>query len=64
MASRVLIVEDERAIAELLTAYAERAGFEVQQAGNVRDAIRPHSQFQPDLVLLDFGLPGVMASMS
>lgn len=58
MASRVLIVEDEREIAELLTTYAERAGFEVQQAGNVKDAIRLHSQFQPDLVLLDFGLPG------
>lgn len=58
MTSRVLIVEDEREIADLLTAYAEKAGFEVQQAANVKDAIRLHSQFQPDLVLLDFGLPG------
>ncbi|WP_442678808.1 response regulator [Sphingomonas sp. ASY06-1R] len=56
--SKVLIVEDEREIAELLAAYVERAGFEVARAANVQDAIRSHAQFHPDLVLLDIGLPG------
>jgi two-component system response regulator AdeR len=58
MASKVLIVEDEREIADLLTAYVERAGFEVAVAGTVQDAIRVHAQFRPDLMLLDIGLPG------
>lgn len=58
MSSRVLIVEDEREIADLLAAYVERGGFEVARATNVQDAIRVHAQFRPDLMLLDIGLPG------
>ncbi len=56
--SRILIVEDEREIAELLAAYVERAGFEVARATTVQDAIREHARFRPDLMLLDIGLPG------
>lgn len=58
MSERILIVEDDREIADLLTAYAERAGFVVNWAANVADANRLHAQFHPDLVLLDIGLPG------
>ncbi|WP_218017638.1 response regulator transcription factor [Sphingomonas pituitosa] len=58
MSDRILIVEDEREIAELLAAYVEKAGFEVVRAGTVQDAIRAHSQSNPALVLLDIGLPG------
>jgi two-component system response regulator AdeR len=58
MSRRVLIVEDEREIADLLAAYVERAGFEVARATTVHDAIRVHAQFHPDLMLLDIGLPG------
>lgn len=58
MIGRVLVVEDELEIAELLVAYMERGGYEVARATNVADAIRIHAQFRPDLVLLDVGLPG------
>ncbi|RUN78329.1 response regulator transcription factor [Sphingomonas sp. TF3] len=58
MSDRILIVEDEREIAELLAAYVEKAGFEVVRAGTVQDAIRAHGQCNPALVLLDIGLPG------
>jgi two-component system response regulator AdeR len=58
MNNRILIVEDEPEIADLLAAYVERAGFEVTRAGNVQDALRSHAQAHPDLVLLDIGLPG------
>lgn len=58
MSNRILIVEDEREIADLLIAYVQRAGFETERAGTVQDAIRMHAQFQPDLMLLDIGLPG------
>lgn len=55
---RILIVEDEEEIADLLAAYVEKAGFEVGRARNVSDAIRDHARLRPDLVLLDIGLPG------
>jgi two-component system response regulator AdeR len=58
VSNRILIVEDEREIAELLAAYVERAGFEVVKASTVQDAIRAHAQTHPALVLLDIGLPG------
>lgn len=58
MGGRILIVEDEREIADLLVAYVERGGFEVARATSVADAIRVHAQFRPDLMLLDIGLPG------
>lgn len=51
MTDRILIVEDEREIAELLAAYVERAGFEVVKAGTVPDAIRAHAQSNPVLML-------------
>lgn len=58
MAQRILIVEDEREIAELLATYVTRAGFEVDRAASVEEAIRLHASQRPDLVLLDIGLPG------
>lgn len=58
MSARILVVEDEQEIAELLVAYLKRGGFDVARAGSVTDAIRVHSQFRPDLMLLDIGLPG------
>lgn len=58
MTGRILIVEDEREIADLLIAYVERAGFEAVRAATVQEAVRLHSQFRPDLILLDIGLPG------
>lgn len=58
MTNHILLVEDEREIAELLAAYLERGGFEVARASNVQEAIRAHAQLHPDLVLLDIGLPG------
>jgi two-component system response regulator AdeR len=58
MTNRVLIVEDEAEIADLLAAYVERAGFAVSRSTNVQAAIRDHLQLRPNLVLLDIGLPG------
>lgn len=58
MSDRILIVEDEREIAEILGLYVERGGFVVARATTFQEALRQHSQFQPDLVLLDIGLPG------
>ncbi|WP_374297152.1 response regulator [Sphingomonas sp.] len=58
MPERVMIVEDDRDIADLLTAYAERAGFLVHWASSVGDAVQMHARWRPDLIMLDIGLPG------
>ena len=58
MSDRILIVEDEREIAEVLALYVENGGFTVARATTFQEALRQHGQFQPDLVLLDIGLPG------
>lgn len=58
MGGRILIVEDEVEIADLLAAYVERAGYDVLRATSVQDALRAHATGKPDLVLLDIGLPG------
>lgn len=56
--SQILVVEDDREIAELICAYLERAGYATDQAGSVNDALRLHAQRRPDLVVLDIGLRG------
>lgn len=58
MDAPILVVEDDREIANLLCAYLERAGFVTERAASVPDALRLHSQQMPQLVLLDIGLVG------
>ena len=57
MARKVLIVEDDSNIAELLHLYLEKEGFETQVAGDGGKGVELFRSFQPDLVLLDIMLP-------
>lgn len=54
----VLVVEDERSIAESLTFLMERAGFSVRVAYDGPSALSMIERKAPDLVLLDVMLPG------
>lgn len=55
----ILVVEDDRKIAELITNYLHSDGFKTSTIGNGLDAIQ-HIQLQkPDLVILDWMLPGL-----
>jgi two-component system, OmpR family, phosphate regulon response regulator PhoB len=56
--ARILIVEDEPAIRELLAFNLRHAGFEPVPAGDAESAIRQIDAALPDLVLLDWMLPG------
>jgi DNA-binding response OmpR family regulator len=57
--TRVLIVEDDRTVAEVVTRYLEREGFTVETVGDGQEALaRAHAQ-PPDLVVLDIMLPGL-----
>jgi two-component system response regulator RegX3 len=53
----ILLVEDEQAITEPLAEALEREGFAVAIAGTVSDAMAKATGSEPDLVLLDIGLP-------
>ena len=54
----VLVVEDESAIREMLHFSLVRAGFEVLEAADARQAQDTISNTLPDLILLDWMLPG------
>src|SRR4051794_39553185 len=54
---RVLVVDDEPNIADVITMALRYQGFEVQAAGTGRDAIAAVTSFRPHLILLDVMLP-------
>jgi two-component system phosphate regulon response regulator PhoB len=56
--SRVLVVEDEAAIAELVAINLRHAGYEVSIASDAASAVQSVDRVLPDLVLLDWMLPG------
>ncbi len=57
MAISVLIVEDDRNIAELLQLYLEKEGYAVTVAGDGGQGLAKFRSIQPDLVLLDVMMP-------
>jgi two-component system phosphate regulon response regulator PhoB len=57
MATRILLVEDDAAICEMLQAPFQKAGYEVVEAGDVRTARARLLEDPPDLILLDWMLP-------
>src|SRR5512135_106718 len=57
MSKRILIIEDEKEIQDLLQMYLKREGFEVQIAKDGEAGLRKASQDKFDLLLLDLMLP-------
>ncbi|WP_454852321.1 response regulator [Promicromonospora soli] len=58
-ARRALVVDDEQALARLVTGYLERDGFEVHQAFDGPAALEAVRAVDPDVMVLDLGLPGL-----
>ena len=59
MAAMILVVEDEPAIQELITCNLELAGHQALRAQNAEQALEMVRTALPDLVLLDWMLPGM-----
>lgn len=59
MKKRILIVEDEASISDLLKMILQREGYEVYECQTGRDAVPAMKQVHPHLVLLDVMLPGL-----
>jgi two-component system phosphate regulon response regulator PhoB len=57
--TRVLVIEDERALTEVLVYNLEREGYETAVAHDGPEGLRKAQMLLPDLVLLDLMLPGL-----
>src|SRR5688572_27953129 len=57
--NRILVVDDEARVREVVAGYLAREGYRVQTAPEGESARRYLNEFQPDLVVLDVMLPGV-----
>ncbi len=55
--SRILVVDDERAITDLVAMALKYEGFSVQTAGTAKQARHAVMDFRPELMILDVGLP-------
>ena len=57
MTQRILVVDDEPSIREVVSLYLQREGFRVREAADGEEALRVAYEFVPDLIVLDLMLP-------
>ncbi|MFJ7890655.1 response regulator transcription factor [Lysinibacillus xylanilyticus] len=55
--AKILVIEDEYAISQVLKAYLKKVGYDVMQCFSGGQALDIFQEVQPDLVLLDIMLP-------
>ncbi len=56
---KILIVDDDNNIAELISLYLTKECFETKIVNDGEQALKEFAAFQPDLLLLDLMLPGI-----
>jgi DNA-binding response OmpR family regulator len=59
MSDRILVVEDEAIVAEVVERFLRREGYETLVVGDGREALKALGNFIPDLIVLDVMLPEV-----
>ena len=59
MSAKILVVDDDPAIAEMLTMVLQREGFDTVVVDDGLDAVQAAGREDPDLILLDLMLPGM-----
>jgi two-component system alkaline phosphatase synthesis response regulator PhoP len=57
--AKILLVDDERSILDLVTAYLKPEGYQVYTAIDGPSALKAARSFKPDLIVLDVMLPGM-----
>jgi len=55
--TRILVVDDDKHIAELISLYLNKEGYETKESYTGKHAVSDFSSFAPDLILLDIMLP-------
>ena len=56
---RILVIDDEPSVHEVVTAYLEQAGYSVDSATDGREGLRLAATWEPSLIVLDLMLPDV-----
>lgn len=59
MSTKILIIDDEENILNLVTAYLQPEGYDIRTEQDGRSGLRAAQTFKPDLVVLDIMLPGM-----
>ena len=59
MAKHILVVDDDALMRRSLSLQLEQAGYRASTAASAEDALALIKRDQPDLILLDVGLPGM-----
>lgn len=59
MQGNILVIEDVKEMADLITLYLSREGFEVRAAENAEDGFAVIEGWKPELVIMDIDLPGM-----
>jgi DNA-binding response OmpR family regulator len=59
MAAKILIVEDDKFLRELMTRKLNNDGFELEEAIDGEESLKKLETFKPDIILLDLILPGL-----
>lgn len=60
---KVLVVDDEVKITEVLQAYLENAGYQTEAVYNEKSAVSMAEKWKPDLIILDLMLPDLMGEV-
>jgi two-component system alkaline phosphatase synthesis response regulator PhoP len=59
MPAKILIVDDEAGIRNLISAYLRKEGYEIYEAVDGPGAVKSAHAFKPDIIILDIMLPGM-----
>ena len=59
MSQRILVVDDEKIVTEVVERYLRLNGFDVRTADDGTDGLEIAREWQPDLIVLDLMLPGI-----
>jgi DNA-binding response OmpR family regulator len=59
MTSRLLMIEDDARLAQMVSAYLGQSGYEVTHAGDGESGLEQLPLLQPELVILDLMMPGI-----
>ncbi len=59
MAKKILVVEDDRFLRELITQKLAREGYDVSEAVDGEDGVKKAEEKNPDVILMDLILPGI-----
>ena len=59
MSKKVLVVEDDKFLRELITQKLAREGYEVSEAVDGEDGVKKAEEKKPEIILMDLILPGI-----